>query len=92
MLLETPYEMALGVAKRFRDLRLAKKITAKSVSEKSGVPYSTVRRFESKGEISFVSFIKLVSSIGEDDEIRNLLSNTIPASIEEVIRGNSRKN
>lgn len=90
MRLETPYEMAAGVAERFRRNRKAKKITIREVSERSGVPYSTVRRFERTGEISFVSFVKLVSAIGEDREILELLSETVPASIEEVIRGNHR--
>ena len=90
MFLETPYEMALNTAKRFRELRKRKNITIKTVSEKSGVPYSTVRRFESLGEISFVSLVKLVSAIGEDAEITGLFANVKPASIEEVIRGNRR--
>lgn len=51
MFLETPYEMALNTAKRFRELRKRKNITIKTVSEKGGVPYSTVRRFESLGRV-----------------------------------------
>lgn len=90
MFLETPYEMALNTAKRFRELRKRKNITIKTVSEKSGVPYSTVRRFERLGEISFVSLVKLVSAIGEDAEITGLFANVKSASIEEVIRGNRR--
>lgn len=90
MFLETPYEMALNAAKRFRELRKRKNISIKTVSEKSGVPYSTVRRFESLGEISFVSLVKIVSAIGEDAEITGLFANVKPASIEEVIRGNRR--
>ena len=90
MILETPYEMALGVAERFRVLRKAKKITLKEVTEKSGVPYSTIRRFESKGEISFLAFVKIVSAIGEDDAITGLFAERVPESIEEVIRGNRR--
>ena len=90
MILETPYEMAIGVAERYRKIRKAKKITLKEVTERSGVPYSTIRRFESKGEISFLSFVKIVSAIGEDSEISGLFSEYIPTSIEEVIRGNRR--
>lgn len=90
MLLKTPYEMALDAAGRFRGIRLARKVTIKSLSEKSGVPYSTIRRFESTGEISFVSLVKITSAIGEDDEIERLFSDIIPKSIEEVIRGNRR--
>ena len=88
MLLETPYEMAASAAVRFRKLRLSKKVTIKALSERSGVPYSTIRRFESTGEISFLSLVKMTSALGEDDQITGLFSNIVPASIEEVIRGN----
>ena len=87
-LLKTPYEMALDVAKRFRDVRTAKKITIKTLSENSGVPYSSIRRFEKNGEISFVSFVKLASAIYEDEEISRLFADRSPASIEEVLREN----
>ena len=58
--------------------------------EKSGVPYSTIRRFESTGEISFLSLVKIVSALGEDDQITGLFTDVVPSSIEEVIRGNRR--
>jgi len=90
MILETPYEMAKETAKRFRKTRLSKKMTIKELSEKSGVPYSTIRRFESLGEISFLSFVKITSAMGEDRQITELFSQIVPASIEEVIRGNRR--
>ena len=90
MILETPGEMAVEVARRFRNVRIAKKITMKTLSAKSGVPYSTIRRFESKGEISFLSFVKLASAIGEDRQITELFAETVPSSIEEVIRANRR--
>ena len=92
MILETPYEMARKTAERFRNTRKAKKVTIKSLSEKSGVPYSTIRRFESEGEISFVAFVKLVSALNLDSEISGLLENPVPDSIEEVIRGRHKEN
>ena len=88
--LETPHDMAASVARRFRTLRKQKKITIKALSEASGVPYSTVRRFESSGEISFVALVKLASAIGEDREIQKLFKDVVPGSIEELIRGNHR--
>ena len=90
IVLQTPYEMAVDAAKRFRSVRKAKKITIKELSIRCGVPYSTIRRFESSGEISFMSFVKLTSAIGEDDEITRLFADRIPSSIEEVIRENRR--
>lgn len=90
IVLKTPQEMAVDAAKRFKEMRKAKKITIKKLSENSGVPYSTIRRFESRGEISFISLVKIVSTVGEDEEITNLFAKRIPASIEEIIRENRR--
>ena len=90
MILETPYEMAVHAAERFRDIRKRKKITIRALCEKSGVPYSTIRRFESTGEISFLSLVKIVSAIGEDSQITALFSEPVPTSIEEIIRANRR--
>lgn len=90
IVLKTPQEMAVDAAIRFKDMRKAKKITIKDLSKNSGVPYSTIRRFESSGEISFLSLVKIVSTIGEDEEITNMFTRRIPASIEEIIRENRR--
>lgn len=90
IMLKTPQEMAVDAATRFKEMRKVKKITIKELSERSGVPYSTIRRFESSGEISFLSLVKIVSTIGEDEEITNLFAKRIPASIEEIIRENRR--
>ena len=90
MLLETPAEMALSAAERFRSLRKRKKISIKTLSEQSGVAYSTLRRFESSGEISFVALIKIASVLDCDDQINTLFSNTVPSSIEEILRENRR--
>lgn len=88
MKLETPYEMALDAAKRFRKVRTLKKITMKELSRRSGVPYATVRRFEGTGEVSFLSLVKMASALGEDQQITGLFADTVPQTIEEVIRGN----
>ena len=90
MIFETPYEMAENAAKRFRNMRKAKNVTIKALSERSGVPYSTIRRFESTGEISFLSLVKITSTLNEDREINALFADVAPQSIEEVIRGNRR--
>ena len=90
MLLETPAEMALSAAERFRSLRKRKKISIKTLSEQSGVAYSTLRRFESSGEISFIALIKIASVLDCDDQINTLFSNTVPSSIEEILRENRR--
>ena len=89
--LKTPQEMAADTAGRFRSLRRARKITIKQLSRDSGVPYSTIRRFESTGEIGFLALVKLASTLNEDDQITGLFRNQVPTSIEEVIRENRRQ-
>ena len=91
MLFETPKEIAYNTAKRFRALRKKRGFTVKRLSEDSGIPYSTLRRFDSTGEISFVSLVKLSSILDAEDDIRNLFAKEPPSSIEEIIRENSRK-
>ena len=88
MLLQTPAEMAYDAARRFRALRRSRKVTIKNLSERSGVPYSTLRRFESTGEIAFLSLVKIASVLGEDEQIQGLFAEQAPKSIEEVLRGN----
>ncbi len=79
-------DMAIEVARRFRILRKSKKVTIKALSEKSGVPNSTLRRFESKGEIGFLALVKLAKALEEEEEIRTLFLNRDPKNIEEFIR------
>lgn len=90
MFLDTPYDMALDAANRFRQMRLSKRMTIKELSERSGVPNSTIRRFEHSGEIGFLALVKLASALDEDEQIRALFRDTVPGSIEEVIRANHR--
>ena len=89
-LLQTPNEMAAAAARRFKEIRRVRRVTIKALSRDSGVPYSTIRRFESTGEISFVSLAKLASTMGLDDQINALFADIPPRSIEEVIRANRR--
>ena len=45
--------------------RLEKNMSQKSLSETSGVPLSTIQRFEHTGEISLASFVKIVRVLGK---------------------------
>ena len=61
-----------AAAADFKRLRKEKKVSMKQVALTSGVSYSSVRRFERNGEISFSLLSKLADAIGEGDRIRNL--------------------
>lgn len=80
------------VADNFRKRRVEKNITRQRISELSGVPLSTVARFEQKGLIAFESLIKLAMALGYATDVRNLFGTSQFNTMEELdmIRRKSR--
>ena len=65
-------EIMMQVAGNFRRRRVEKNITRQRMAEVSGVPLSTLARFEQKGSIAFESLIKLAMPLGYTSEIKDL--------------------
>ena len=76
------------IAENVRERRLQMDLTQEGLAERSGVPLSTLRKFEQKGNISLESFLKLLSVIGGLEEIINALKPNIPnfKSIDDVLK------
>lgn len=55
----TPREMQKAIARRARDLRLGLNLSQQTLSEKSGVSYGSLKKFEQTGKISLESLLKL---------------------------------
>lgn len=70
----TPKEVMITMAREFSDFRGNQNITQKALSEKSGVAYATVRKFETTGIISLESLLKLADSLGKLDVFENLFN------------------
>jgi len=56
---KTPVEMTLFIAEKCKNLRLFKGYTRKTLSGMSGVPESSIKHFETTGQISFISLLKI---------------------------------
>ena len=71
-----------------RERRLLMELTQEGLSERSGVPLSTLRKFEQKGLISLDSFLKILSVVGGLEEMMNVLKPTKPnfKSIDDVLK------
>ncbi|MBD5248861.1 MAG: helix-turn-helix transcriptional regulator [Barnesiella sp.] len=82
--LDNSEDIMLQVAENFRKRRVEKNITRQHIAEKSGVPISTVARFEQKGFIAFESLIKLAMALGYASEIRNLFGTPKFNTMEEL--------
>lgn len=84
------------IVENIRDRRLQMELTQEGLSERSGVPLSTLRKFEQKGVISLDSFLKILLVVGGLDEMIEALKPKQQhfKSIDEVLKSeekNSRK-
>ena len=61
------------IVENIRARRLQMELTQEGLSERSGVPLSTLRKFEQKGVISLDSFLKILSVVGGLEEIVDAL-------------------
>ncbi len=85
LIFETYYEKQAQIAKRLVLLRKRKKVSQARLSEMSGVPFATIRRFEKTGEISLSSLIKIMMAFQLYDEIDNIFHyRPIYNSVEEI--------
>lgn len=71
--------------------RLEKKLSTKNLSRLSGVPASTIQRFELKHSISLESYVCLAKALGYSEEIMQLLSEPKYDTMEELLEINKNK-
>ncbi len=84
---KTPKEIGLLLAQRLRRMRRGRHLSQAKLSEQSGISLGALKRFESCGEISLLSLIKLTIALRCDDQLLALFEEVRPRSIKEVIDG-----
>lgn len=85
--LHTAYDVQLSMRDFLIQKRKQQRFTVEALSTRSGVPYGTIRKFESTGNISFRQFLMLCEALGKIDEMLALTKEeTMPKSIEEVLK------
>lgn len=85
---ETAEEMNKKLAERVSQIRKRRKISQKELSEKSGVSFGSIKRFETTGQISLISLTKIAIALGCSSEITEMFTEVPYLSIEEVISDN----
>ena len=75
------------MADRIKLQRKKLKISQENLAQKSGVSLGSIKRFETKCEISLQSFIKIAIALDLDNDIENLFTTKTYTSINEVISG-----
>lgn len=67
-----------SLGRRFKEQRLLKNFSRKTLAENSGVSYESIKKFENTGNISLISLISLANCLDKISEIENLLSDIEP--------------
>jgi len=84
---KTPNEIAKSLADKIKENRKKLKISQEALAQKSGVSLGSIKRFETKYEISLQSFIKIAIALDLDGDLENLFTQKTYNSINEVING-----
>ena len=89
-----PYPLQVTMqrlAENLKTRRLEKKLSTKSLAEMSGVPASSIQRFELKHAISLESYVKLAKALGYSEEIMQLLAEPKYDTMEELLEINKNR-
>lgn len=85
--MKTPKELSRIIAANVRKRRKERKLSMQDLAEKSGVSYGAVKRFESSGEISLLSLLKIATVLDCADGFEALFAEQEIHSIQEIIDG-----
>jgi transcriptional regulator with XRE-family HTH domain len=80
-----PQNIRLEIAGRVRMRRKECKLSQQELAKKSGVSLGSIKRFESTGEISLASLVKIAFALGYEDDFEILFSRRHYNSIQEII-------
>lgn len=84
---KTPNDIAHELVEKIKQHRKKLKISQAQLASKSGVSLGSIKRFESKYEISLNSFIKILIALNLEQDLENLFTQKDYNSIDEVING-----
>ena len=84
---KTPNDIAHELVEKIKQHRKKLKISQAQLASKSGVSLGSIKRFESKHEISLNSFIKILIALNLERDLENLFIQKNYNSIDEVING-----
>lgn len=86
--------MTREIAQKAQEKRLKLNLSQHTLSEKSGVSYGTLKKFEQTGQISLESLLKIALALGEMARFEDLFAKTgdkLPASLDDLLEDKPRK-
>ena len=90
--LDTPDELLDILAVNLQKRRLEKGLSREALTALSGVPTPTIAKFEQEHTISLASYVALAKALGYSKAIKELLSEPLYNTMEELENINKNKN
>jgi len=90
--IDTTADIMKVLARNLQKRRLEKGISRNTLSELSGVPAATIAKFEQKHSISLSSYVALAKALGYTKDIKELLSEPLYSTMEELDTIHKNKN
>ena len=72
-----------SLTQRVKQRRKELNLSQKDLASKSGVSYGSIRRFESEGEISLTSLLKIAQALNSLEDFNNLFKNTLITNLKD---------
>ena len=79
------------ISRQVRDRRLERGLSREALSMMSGVPVSTLAKFEQKHVISLSQYVAIAKALGYSDQMKSLLAEPRYATQEELEQINRNK-
>ncbi len=90
--INTPQEVESQIAVKLKKLRLKNNFTRETLSKNSGVSFSSVKRFETTGKISFTNLLKIASALGSLNDFSSIFEDNNVVSIADLEKSQLVKN
>lgn len=86
--LYTAFDVQLELKEFIKQARKQQRLSVEALAKQSGVPYSTIRKFESTGNISLRQFLMLFEVLGDIKQLHDLTqpNTSEPTTIDEVLK------
>ena len=81
IIFKTPDTLLKTIASQAKARRLAENLTRRTLAEKTGVAEASIKRFETTGQISFHSLLKLAFALNCMDDFNRLFAEKPPQTI-----------
>lgn len=92
--LKSTKDIAREISQKAKERRLSLNLSQKTLAEKSGVSYGSLKKFEQQGQISLCSLLKIaltLDCLGDFSKLFEKIDNELPLSLDDILNEKTRK-